>query len=188
MGKALNNPPERGQQQAGRGVLMQIAQGKSAINRMLQSHGLGRLEDGAGLLSQLGFLVEDHEHLRSLLARCEPENRSAMNDSHRPSLRFTPKPLVVYIAESADRAARQGLPTIDAGGQHPTAPAYEPNGDVAVAQAAANEAFANHQLTVTCRKCTKAETFSGVRKADAVQAARDAGWVYDIFVGKGAEI
>jgi hypothetical protein len=50
----------------------------AAINRMLQSHGLGRLEDGAGLISQLGFMVMDHEHLRSLLVRCEPENRSAM--------------------------------------------------------------------------------------------------------------
>jgi hypothetical protein len=57
-----------------------------------------------------------------------------------------------------------------------------------VAQAAVNEMFVNHHLTVTCRKCTKTETFSGVRKADAVQAARDAGWVYDIFVGRGSEI
>ena len=60
---------------------MQTAQEKSAINRMLMSHGLGRLEDGAGLMSQLGFLVQGHEHLRSVLVRCEPENRSAMYDS-----------------------------------------------------------------------------------------------------------
>jgi hypothetical protein len=33
---------------------------------MLQSHGLGRLEDGAGLMSQLGFLVQDHAHERGL--------------------------------------------------------------------------------------------------------------------------
>ena len=47
---------------------MQTTQDKSAINRMLQSHGLGRLEDGAGLMAQLGFLVQDHEHLRFLLS------------------------------------------------------------------------------------------------------------------------
>jgi len=77
---------------------MQTAQEKSAINRMLMSHGLGRLEDRAGLMSQLGLLVQDHEHFRSLLARCEPENRSAMYDSLKPYLRFTPKPLDVYIS------------------------------------------------------------------------------------------
>ena len=144
---------------------------------MLMSHGLGRLEDGAGLMSQLGFLVEDHEHLRSLLARSEPENRSAMYDSLKPYLRFTPKPLDVYIAESADRAARQGLPTIDSTGNihFNEPPTYELGSDLAVAQAAVNEMIANRHLTVTCRKCTKTETFSGVRKADAVQAARDAG-------------
>ena len=59
---------------------MRSAEEKSAINRMLQSHGLGTLEDGAGLMSQLGYMVQDHEHFRSLLVRCEPENRSAMRD------------------------------------------------------------------------------------------------------------
>jgi hypothetical protein len=95
---------------------MQTAQKKSAINRMLQSHGLGRLEDGAGLVSQLGFLVRDHEHLRSLLVRCEPENCSAMYDSLKPYLRFTPKPMDIYIPESKELAERQNLPTIDTDG------------------------------------------------------------------------
>jgi hypothetical protein len=75
-------------------------------------------------MSQLGFLVQDHEHLRSLLVRCEPENRSAMYDSLKPYLRFKAKPLDVYIAESADRAARQDLPTIDETGNISPAPAY----------------------------------------------------------------
>ena len=86
---------------------MRTTEEHAAINRMLQSHGLGRLEDGAGLMSQLGFMVQDHEHLRSLLVRCEPENRSSMYDSLKPYLRFTPKPLDVYISESAERAARE---------------------------------------------------------------------------------
>jgi hypothetical protein len=114
---------------------MQTAQEKSAINRMLRSHGLGQLEDGAGLMAQLGFLVQDHDHLRSLLVRCEPENRSAMHDSLRPYLRFTPKPLDVYIAESAERAARQDLPTIDEKGNidfRPT-PIYQLGRDMEVA-------------------------------------------------------
>ena len=95
-------------------------------------------------------------------------------------LRFTPKPLDVYIAESAERAARQDLPTIDEAGNinfRPT-PTYAVGSDVAVAQAAVNEAFAKQHLTVTCRSCTKQETFSGASKADAVHAARSTGWVY----------
>ena len=60
---------------------MQTGQEKSAINRTLMSHSLGRLKDGASLISQLLFLVLDHEHLRSPLPCCEPENRSAMYDS-----------------------------------------------------------------------------------------------------------
>src|SRR5215831_741035 len=165
-------------------------QDKSAINRMLASHGLGRLEDGAGLMAQLGFLVQDHEHLRSLLARCEPENPSAMYDSLRPYLRFAPKPLDVYIAESAERAARQDLPTIDEAGNvnfRPT-PTYEVGGDFAVAQVAVNEAFAKHTLVVTCRSCTKQEAFTGDTKTDAVMNARLAGWVYYEVDGKAREI
>src|SRR5215472_14910034 len=115
-------------------------QDKSAINRMLASHGLGRLEDGAVLMAQLGFLVEDHEHLRSLLARCEPENRSAMYDSLRPYLRLAAKPLDVYIAESAEKAAREDLPTIDAEGKINFQPSVTSSisGDLAAAQAAVN--------------------------------------------------
>src|SRR5215813_10177123 len=148
--------------------MMQTAQEKSAINRMLQSHGLGQLEDRAGLMAQLGFLVQDHEHLRSLLVRCEPENRSAMYDSLRPHLGFTPKPLDVYIAESAERAASLDLPTIDEAGNVNFRPTltYEVGGDLAAAQAAVNEAFAKHHLMVTCGSCMKQETFSGVSKAD----------------------
>ena len=40
---------------------MRSTEETSAINRMLQSHGLERLEDGAGLISQLGYMVMDHE-------------------------------------------------------------------------------------------------------------------------------
>src|SRR5215471_6159516 len=162
-------------------------QDKSAINRMLASHGLGRLEDGAGLMAALGFLVQDHEHFRSLLVRCEPENRSAMYDSLRSYLKFTPKPLDVYIAESKARAEQQDLPTIDQNGNVNFSPSLTPTieQEVAaisqeldpaqkqvadIAQKAVVDALAKWSLTVTCRKCTKADTFSGIRKADALQA------------------
>ena len=169
---------------------MRTAEETSAINRMLQFHGLGRLEDGAGLVAQLGFLVQDHEHLRSLLIRCEPENRSAMYDSLKPYLRFTPKLLDVYISESAERAANQGLPTIDETGNinFSPAPAYEMSPDVAAAQTAVNESFAKHVLTVTCRSCTKQELFTGDTKYDAIVNARLAGWVYYEVDGQPREI
>jgi len=176
---------------------MRSAQEHAAINRMLKSHGLGSLEDGAGLMAQLGFLVQDHEHLRSLLVRCEPENRSAMYDSLRPYPRFQAKPLDVYIAESAEKAARLDLPTIDEKGNVNFSPSLTPTidqevsaiaqKDVAIAQKAVADAMAKWTLTVTCRKCTKAETFSGIRKADALQSVRDAGWVYDSW-RDGSEI
>ena len=162
---------------------MPTAQDKSAINRMLMSHGLGRLEYGAGLISQLGFLVQDHEHLRSLLARCEPENRSTMYDSLKPYLRFPAKPLDVYMAESAERAASQNLPTHF---NEPLTPELGP--DVAAAQAAVNDSFAKHTLIGTCRSCTKQEAFTGDTKYDAIVNARLAGWVYYEIDGQPREI
>ena len=169
---------------------MRTAEEKSAINRMLASHGLGKLEDGAGLLSQLGYMVQDHEHLRSLLVRCEPENRSAMHDSLKPYLRFTPKPLDVYISESAERAANQDLPSIDSTGNihFSPAPTYEMAPDVAAAQTAVNDVFAKHVLTVTCRSCTKQEQFTGDTKYDAIVNVRLAGWVYYEVDGQPREI
>jgi len=141
-------------------------------------------------MSQLGYMVMNHEHLRSLLVRCEPENRSAMYDSLKPYLRFTPKALDVYIAESAERAANQDLPTIDSAGNinFSPAPTYEMTGDTAAAQTAVNEVFAKHVLTVTCRSCTKQEQFTGDTKYDAIVNARLAGWVYYEMDGQPREI
>ena len=162
--------------------MMSLTQDRPAINRMLQSHGLPTLESGSGLMAALGFLVQDHEHFRSLLVRCEPENRSAMYDSLKPYLRFTPKTLDAYIAESKELAERYQLPTLDADGNVNFDSKITPTIDQevaaitqqvsAIAQKAVADAVAKWELTVTCRKCTKAETFSGIRKADAVQAAR----------------
>jgi hypothetical protein len=58
--------------------------------------------------------------LGSTSLQLEPgqENRSAMYDLLKPYLRFKAKPLDIYLAESADRAAHLDLPTIDEKGQH----------------------------------------------------------------------
>lgn len=165
-------------------------QEKSAINRMLMSHQLGRLEEGTGLLAQLGFLVRDHEHLRSLLVRCEPENRSDMYNSLKPYLHFDAQPLDAYIAESARLAEQNQLPTIDKDGDlrwtNHTPQVGTTDSDAA--QVAVNQAFAEHTLVLTCRSCTKAETFTGDTKHDAVLNARLAGWVYYEVDGVPREI
>lgn len=175
------------------------AQERGAINRMLMSHGLGRLEDGAGLMASLGFLVENHEHLRTLFARCEPEERRSMYDALTPYLHFQAHSLDWYIARSAEKAERDQLPTIEADGSlkwpsDKTAPTFGGQSvdtiakDLADAQTAVNDQLAKYHLTLTCRKCTREESFTGDRKADAVLNARLAGWTYDEIKGDGREI
>lgn len=176
------------------------------INRMLQSHGLGRLEDGNRLLSQLGYLVRDHEHLRSLIGRCPPEDRVAMYESLKPSLRFAAWPLDVYVARTADLADRKNLPTLKPDGDFQFQSDARATGlcvceaivsirydddmtpicktcgrpvadpDQAVAQDAVNWALAKEQLTVTCMKCTKVAYFAGDTRAEAIWRARNDGW------------
>lgn len=86
------------------------------INHYLQMRGLGRLDD-PGLLSQFAFLVQDHDHLRSLLVACEPENRGAMYQALAPHLRFTARPLESYLIEAAADAERRQLPIITPDGK-----------------------------------------------------------------------
>lgn len=176
------------------------------INRFLGSHGFPPLESGAGLLQALAFMVRDHEHLRSLIARCAPEDRPSMYDSMKPYLRFEAHPLDWYVAESAAMAAQKQLPELQPGGdfkwpsdaratglcvcQERTGIYFAddftpmcklcrrpvPNPEQAVAQDAVNWASAKKQLTVTCVKCTKQEIFTGDTKADCIFNARRHGW------------
>lgn len=174
-------------------------QDKSAINRMLATHGLGTLESGTGLLQQLGYLVDDHDHLMSLLSRCEPEMRVSMYNSLTPYVRFKAKPLDVYLSAAADLAQRQQLPTIDAEGNIKEAAApydtakYDPDElqrrkDTAIAQEVVSGAFSKFHLAMKCRSCTKEEVFDGETKAEAVFFARRAGWVYYEHEGASREI
>lgn len=160
---------------------MKTAQEKSAINRMLGSHGLPPLESGAGLMAALGFMIQDHEHLRSILVRCEPEERSNCYNSLKPYLRFAAKPLDVYIAESQQRAERMQLPTLDPDGKDfhwPVTQNIETDvADLAAAQKAVNFEFAAERLVMRCKHCTREEVFTGDTKDDAILNARQAGWI-----------
>lgn len=91
-----------------------------AVNQMLMSNGLGKLDD-PGLIPQLGFLVShvvrSHEQFRELVNRCEPSTRPLMYEALKPYVRaFEPRPLDVYIAELADLAERKQLPIVNADG------------------------------------------------------------------------
>jgi hypothetical protein len=157
------------------------------VNRALMSHGLGKLDD-PGLIPQLGFLfgrvVKTHEDFRVFIARCEPAKRPSMYEALKPYIRFDLKPLDVYIAETLALAESKQLPTVGPNGELlpfkiPEVTAKpEKTGDLATAQKIIDEALAKQHLTVFCRRCTREQTFHGMRKDDCVEAARQAGWKY----------
>jgi hypothetical protein len=85
---------------------------KRRINRILANHNLPSLEAPNGLMEALGSRITDHEHFRSLLARCEPNQRTSMYNALKPHLKFSPLPLDVYIARSAELAECKQLPIV----------------------------------------------------------------------------
>jgi hypothetical protein len=154
------------------------------INRYLAVHGLATLDDAAGLIPQLAFLVEDDDHFRRLLIKCEPERRHDMYEALRPHLGFEPKTLDVYVAEAGAAAEAQQLPTVGADGKlYPFR-----TQDIRTIERVVDEALSAHHLSVTCRKCTKVATFHGHSKRDAVYNLRQAGWTWDEIKGDGLEI
>ena len=82
---------------------------KNRINRMLGQRGLAQLDE-AGLVSQLGFLVRDHDHFLSLLIACEPSERRHMYDALVLNLRFKARPLEEYVSEARADAEARRLP------------------------------------------------------------------------------
>src|ERR1017187_693 len=111
-------------------MAVRTPQENSHLNRMLQSHGLGKLDE-AGMIPALGFLVQDHEHLRSLLARCEPEKRADMYNCLAANTRFPAHPLDWYMAQTAEKAANQHQPTLEPDGSYKFDPTVTPEfGDI----------------------------------------------------------
>jgi hypothetical protein len=109
-----------------------------------------------------------------------------MYDSLKPHLRFEARDLESYIIDGKQMAENEQLPTLGEDGQlHPFQP-YEVQSEGV--DTAVGAALAKYHLTLVCRKCTREETFDGWRRADAVQAAREAGWAYNELDSKGSEI
>lgn len=167
------------------------------LNSYLAKHGLGQLED-AGTVTQMAYLVHDHDHFRKLLQRCEPGLRQKMYEAMRGNLRFTAQPLDHYIAEMKAEADRRKLPAYDGEtGKLVDYADYDPGGKVlplerlaekAIHQAAALDAAKGHKLKVQCVKCTAAAEFIGATLVSATIEARRAGWVYQEIDGVASEI
>ena len=161
---------------------------RSKVNNLLAMHGLGRLDD-PGLPVQLGFLIQDHAHFRQLLSAADPQHRGAMYNALAPNLRFTAKPLDVYIYEAGADAERRQLPTVAPDGS--LEPYHVPEIHSAVEtlledarlQAeitkVVEECVAKGHLTLVCKKCLKEASFAGMTREDAAWKARHAGWGLD---------
>lgn len=163
-------------------------QDRIAINRALSGLSLGQLEDGAALVSMLASFVEGHDQFRQLLVKCEPDQRRDMYESMRPYLRFVPLSLDQYLSDAARMAAERQWPTQGADGKLHPFRVPEIGSDEAIIADAIAESLAEEHLRLVCRKCTREATFHGLRKADAVFAARNAGWSYDEIAGDGFEV
>jgi hypothetical protein len=164
---------------------------KHAMNRVLMSHGLGTLDD-PGVVAQMAYLVQDHDHFRSMLMACEPVMRGDMYRAMAPNLRFPARPLEDYIIEGKRLAEAAQLPIQDEEGNlHPfSPPALESQEfrDKQIANQAVADQLSNRHLRLVCKKCTREQIFHGATRAGAIKDARDAGWTYDEVSGDGREI
>jgi hypothetical protein len=153
-----------------------MPQDKLRINRLLRELSLGTLDEPGELVPVLASLVDGHAHFAQLIATCEPEQRSAMYDSMKPYLPFEANSLDWYIARAKEKAER--LPTLD---QKTGELNYPQPAEVQTVQRVVEETLMSGRLHLTCRKCTKTETFVAAkeRMIDAIEKAREKGWLYD---------
>lgn len=142
------------------------------INKYLQRHGLGKLED-PNTMHQLAFLVRDHAHFRSILAKLMPAKRKLCYDAMAGNLNFTAKSLETYIAEAAAEADRQNLPLYDS----ETGTITERKGSLELAAEQAIRLGPDAKaLTLHCSLCTAKGVFPALTRMQATQNAVEAGW------------
>lgn len=133
-------------------------------------------------LQLLAPKIRDHKDLETKLTSAPPNLRAIIYETVRPLLTFKAHPLDKYVARAGEMAEREQLPILD------------PHGNLVEFRAAEKmlaSAFAEKALTLTCAKCTKAETFHGFGKetnVDVVIKARAAGWIYEYTARPEVEI
>lgn len=167
---------------------MTAAAPTARFRQYMDLHGMDHVTSKRELLEHIAFCCKDHEEFRKLLDKAPPARRQRAYDLLTPHLQFKVKPLDVYIAENQNEAERKQLPVIGEGGK--LIPFRRP--EIESAENILDKILAakllEFHLTLTCRKCTVAQTFDGGRKVDAIFEARNAGWVYDEIDGHGYEI
>ena len=150
---------------------MNRVQETNSINRVMQAWGLGSLDE-PGSIAALARMVQDHEHFGELLRACEPALRKDMYDAMSPNLRFPAHGLDWYIIQAKQHAESMQYPTMTPDGNlkgyNPPAAGVKP----AIA-------IPEEELWLQCAKCKKESFFYAERKADAIDAARGAGWAWD---------
>ena len=161
---------------------------RKAINHKLNMAGLASLENPDALLSQVALGINDHDKFRSLLLKCEPDQRYNCYYSLKHRLRFEAKPLETYIMEGKQQAEREKLPVYD----HETGKLREfdapaPLNINALAEraimAAERERNARGHLEVTCLYCRFTAVFAGRSRTEAWKIAIAAGWRRNAVTG-----
>ena len=160
---------------------------RKLINRYLGEHGLSTLDDPQGLATQLGYLVDDDEHFKRLINKCDPQYRNEMYQALAPHLRFTPRPLDTYISELGMEAEAQQLPTVDEDGKFHAFNIQDIKSRLVISEIV-EEHLAKQHLHLVCRSCTREQVFHGGTKADAIHKARAEGWTYGLDPNPGAGI
>jgi len=152
----------------------------------------GLPSDIGAAIAALASTVRDHRHFETLLTSCDPEERQMLYDSCLPHLRFTAKPLDVYVASAGRMAERLQLPVLGPNGELLE---FRPAHDVSSIEKAAEQALAaelaKKTLILTCAKCTHQQSFvagGNETPVDVILKARRAGWVYDHIAQPAREI
>jgi len=156
---------------------------KAFVDRQLRRFGVHSINDAIAALART---IRDHKHLETFLTSIDSQqDRQDVYESIRPHLRFTPKPLDVYVASAGQMAEREQLPIL---GEDGKLHAFKPAQDVrSQAQETLDRYMAEKTLTLTCYKCLAEDTFYALNdetKVDVTIRARKAGWVYDIAKDK----
>jgi hypothetical protein len=150
------------------------------VDKALKKFGLPDLNSAVAALAST---IRDHKHFETLLTSTAGEERQMLYDSCVPHLKFTAKPLDVYVAGAGQMAERLQLPTLDAEGNlHEFRPAADVKSIEKAAQQAIADDLAARTLTLVCSKCRHVAIFTAFgheTPVDVIKKARKIGWVYD---------
>lgn len=167
---------------------MRVTAPSASFRQYMDLHGMDHVTSKRELFEHIAFCCKDHDEFRKLLDKAPPERRRRAYEMLAPHLRFSAKPLDVYIAENQNEAERKQLPVIGLGGKLLPFKRPEIESEEHFLEKVLAAKMLEYHLTVICRRCAATETFHGGRKIDAIADARNAGWGYEEIGEKGMEI